>query len=126
MSEHARTIVSDHDSHPLSLGKYIVGFVSSVVVTLAAYLLVTRGAGWSHNMVVGVISGLAVLQFLVQMVFFLHIGDERKPRWKLLVLALMLGTVLLIVFGSVWIMNNLNYRMTPQQMEHYLKSQDSI
>ena len=38
----------------------------------------------------------------------------------------MLGIVLIIVGGSVWIMNNLNYRMTPQQMEQYLKSQDSL
>lgn len=120
-----KPVVSEHNEHPLSLGKYVVGFVSSVVVTMAAYLLVTRGS-WSHSTVVAVISGLAIVQFLVQMVFFLHIGDERRPRWKLAVLGFMLGVVLLIVFGSVWIMNNLNYRMTPEQMRQYLKSQDSL
>jgi cytochrome o ubiquinol oxidase operon protein cyoD len=93
MSAHEHAVVSEHNEHPLSLAKYVVGFVSSVTVTMAAYLLVTRGS-WSHNTVVGVISGLAILQFLVQMVFFLHIGDERKPRWKLAVLGLMLGVVL--------------------------------
>jgi cytochrome o ubiquinol oxidase operon protein cyoD len=125
MSIHEHTVVSEHNEHPLSLGKYVVGFVGSVVVTMAAYLLVTRSS-WPHGTVVGIICGLAILQFLVQMVFFLHIGDERRPRWKQAVLGFMLGIVLIVVFGSVWIMNNLNYRMTPEQMQRYLKSQDSL
>lgn len=119
------TVHTEHAEHPLSLAKYIVGFVLSIAVTMAAYLLVTR-SNWSHDMVVATISVLAIVQFVVQMVFFLHVGDERKPRWKLAVLGFMLGIVLLIVFGSIWIMNNLNYRMTPQQMQQYLKSQDSL
>lgn len=123
MSEHS--VVSEHEEHPLSLPKYVVGFVSSVVVTMAAYLLVTR-TNWPHNTVVAIISGLAIVQFLVQMVFFLHIGDERRPRWKLAVLGFMLMVILIVIFGSIWIMNNLNYRMTPEQMEQYLKSQDSL
>src|SRR5262249_52933010 len=111
--------------HPLSLPKYITGFVLSVVLTMAAYLLVTRSS-FSHAAVIWIISGLAVVQFLVQMVFFLHIGDERRPRWKLGVLCFMLGIILILVLGSIWIMNNLDYRMTPQQMNEYLKSQDSV
>jgi cytochrome o ubiquinol oxidase subunit IV len=122
------TTVSDHDEHQLSLPKYIVGFVGSVVVTMAAYLLVTRG-GLSQTATMWIISGLALVQFLVQMVFFLHIGDERRPRWKLTVALFMIGIVILVVVGSIWIMDNLNYRMmdmTQHQTEQYLHSQDSL
>jgi len=118
-------VVSEHQAHPLSVGKYIFGFISSVVVTMVAYLLVTRGT-FSHPVTIGMISGLAILQYLLQMVFFLHVGDERPPRWKLAVMLMMLMVVLIVVFGSLWIMNNLNTRMTPEQMNQYLKSQDAL
>lgn len=118
-------IVSEHDEQQLSYGKYIFGFVSSVVLTLTSYALVTRHA-LNHDLIIGIIASLACVQFIVQMVFFLHIGEERKPRWKQLVMWFMLGIVFVIVVGSIWIMNNLNYRMTPEQMTQYMKSQDSL
>ena len=117
--------VSQHPQHPLSLQRYVFGFASCVGLTLMAYLLVTY-SGASKGVIVGLIAALAVAQFLVQMVLFLHIGEEPRPRWKLLVLGFMLGVVLILVGGSIWIMNNLSYRMTPQQQEKYLKSQDSL
>jgi cytochrome o ubiquinol oxidase operon protein cyoD len=119
------TVVSEHSEERLSLGKYIFGFLGSIALTLTAYLLVTHHAT-NKDVLVGVLAGLAIIQFIVQMVFFLHLGDERRPRWKLMVAVFMLGVVLIVVFGSLWIMNNLNYRMTPQQVQQYLKSQDSL
>lgn len=118
-------VVSEHDEQQLSYGKYIFGFVSSVVLTLIAYVLATRQSV-NHDVLIGLLACLAFVQFIVQMVFFLHIGEERKPRWKQLVMWFMLGIVFIIVGGSIWIMNNLNYRMTPKQMEQYMKSQDSL
>lgn len=120
-----KPVVAEHDEQHLSYGKYVFGFLASIALTLTAYVLVTYGSA-SKNVIAGLISGLAIVQFLVQMVFFLHLAEERGPRWKLLIAAFMLGTVFIIVFGSIWIMNSLNYRMTPQQMEQYLKSQDSL
>jgi cytochrome o ubiquinol oxidase subunit IV len=119
------TVVAEHGEHQLSLPKYIVGFVGSVLLTLAAYLLVTRSS-WSARAVIGTISVLAAVQFMLQLVFFLHIGDEAKPRWKQVVLWFMLGVVVLVVVGSLWIMSNLNTRMNHDQTTQYLKSQDSL
>jgi cytochrome o ubiquinol oxidase operon protein cyoD len=102
---------------------YVTGFALSVGLTLVAYWLVTRhvitGAG-----LVFVILVLAFIQFLVQLFFFLHLGHETKPRWRLLVLSFMIMIVLILVVGSIWIMNNLNYRMTPGQMNTYMQNQD--
>lgn len=117
--------VLEHRAETLSLGKYITGFLLSVTLTVLAYMLATRSSG-SNTLVIGTISGLAVLQLLVQLLFFLHIGDERRPRWKLGVLGLMLGFAIILVAGSLWVMHNLNYRMTPQQIDQYMRSQDSL
>ena len=117
--------VLEHHQETLSLQKYTIGFLLSITLTLLAYLLVTHVSG-SNDLVIGIITVLAVIHFLVQMLFFLHLGDERKPRWKLGVLALMMGVVLILVGGSLWIMNNLNYRMTPQQIDQYMRSQDAL
>jgi cytochrome o ubiquinol oxidase subunit IV len=125
MNEQSESVVAEHEHHELSLGKYIAGFVASIAVTIAAYLLATHES-YSRNTIAIVLAALAVVQFAVQMVFFLHVGHERKPRWKLAVMVMMLGVVLILVFGSLWIMNNLNYRMSPQQIRQYLKSQDSL
>lgn len=104
---------------------YASGFVLSVIFTLCAYFAVTQHlfSGWA--LVIALLA-LAIVQFFVQLFFFLHVGRESKPRWKRLVLMLMITIVLVLVIGSIWIMYNLNYRMaqkTPQQINTYLKDQ---
>lgn len=88
--------------------EYVFGFTASVVLTVEAFYLVDRSVleGWR---LIIVILALATLQLGVQLLFFLHIADEKKPRIKLLTLLYALGTVFIIVAGSLWIMSNLNY-----------------
>lgn len=110
------------EAHALLLS-YVTGFVLSVGLTLIAYFSVVEqwlSSGWT----VFLLLALAVMQFAVQLFFFLHIGRERKPRWKLWTLFTSLLFVLIVVLGSIWIMYNLNYRMMPGQMEEYLQRQD--
>lgn len=125
--QHAAAVVSEHSGHSLSLAKYITGFLASIALTLAAYLLVTRSS-WATTTVVAVIAMLAIVQFIVQMLFFLHVADESKPRWKQMIMWFMLGIVVILVLGSVWIMNNLDYRMmhNPRAVEQYVQSQDGL
>jgi cytochrome o ubiquinol oxidase operon protein cyoD len=108
-----------------TLVSYTAGYLISVVVTLIAYELVSRHA-FTRYPLEGVVSGLAIVQFFVQLVLFLHIGKELRPRWKLLVFCFMIMVVLIIVFGSLWIMSNLNTRMTMPQMIQYMNSQDGL
>ncbi len=102
---------------------YVTGFMLSLALTLFAYLSVTQHL-MSTNALVALIIGLALVQFFVQLFFFLHMGAETKPRWKLLVTSFMILVVLILVLGSLWIMYNLNYRMTPQQVDQYLQNQN--
>lgn len=121
--DETRPVVARHEAPEANLRTYVTGFILSVALTLAAYLMVTQHT-LSSRLLIGAIVALALVQFLVQMFFFLHLGRETKPRWKLVVLAFMIVIVGILVGGSLWVMNNLNYRMTPQQINQYLKSQD--
>lgn len=112
---------------PGSLLSYISGFVLSVGFTLAAYFAVVDhwAMGWTLAIILLV---LAVVQFIVQMVFFLHIASEKKPRDRQTVMWMMIVIVLVVVVGSVWIMWSLNQRMMPTsaQMENYMNSQAGL
>lgn len=105
------------------LGTYVVGFTLSIGLTLLAYFAVTH-EWFKHSSVVLALLMLAIMQFVVQLFFFLHVGHETRPRWKLLMLFLAIVFVLILVLGSIWIMYNLDYRMTPKQAEQYLQKQD--
>lgn len=110
-----------------TLKSYLWGFAVSLVLTLTAYRFVASHilAGW---VLVAVILALAVTQFIVQAIFFLHLADEKGSRWNLVVFASTLGIVLILVVGSIWIMNHLNYNMmaSPSQMNAYIQSQDGL
>lgn len=120
-----QAVVSEHDEIHYSYGKYAGGFVASIALTLSAYWLTTRG-NTDGNVLVVVLAALAIVQFIVQMILFLHIGEERGPRLKLVTAGMMLTVVLILVVGSIWIMNNLNYRMTQKQILQYMQSQDNL
>lgn len=93
---------------------YIIGFVSSLFLTLIVFGLVmqhveTRHVAIGHEVLVPAIIILAITQLIVQLVCFLHLGRESKPRYNLTVFAFMLLVVVLLVGGSLWIMTNLDY-----------------
>ena len=124
---HDEIVVSSHESVHGSLASYTVGFVLSIVLTIAAYLAVTNNLvkGWS---LVIVIICLAITQFFVQLVFFLHLGKGSKPGWNIMMLGFMMMVVCILVIGSLWIMYNLNYRMmrSPKEVNAYMKSQSGL
>lgn len=105
---------------------YIVGFVLSVVATLIAYFFVVNHL-WPKEMLMYVVLGIAVVQLIIQAVFFLHIG--RGSQLKLVTFIFAILIVLIVVVGSVWIMNNLDYtmmQMSPDQMEIYMQQHEGI
>lgn len=111
---------------PVRYVSYIVGFVLSVIMTLLAYFIVVSGL-WSTQMIVIFVLTLAVVQLVVQVVFFLHIG--RGSRWKLLTFIFTILVVAIVVVGSIWIMDNLNYNMmhmSPDEIKRYMSENEGI
>ena len=109
----------------MTLTKYIIGFVLSLGLTMVAYFMVVDGLLSGITLILA-LGALALLQMLVQLIFFLHLGDEVGPRYKLASFVFMAGILLIIVVGSIWIMNNLNYNMmdmSPGQKTDYMNTQ---
>lgn len=105
---------------------YVVGFGLSVILTLAAYLFVTQQV-FTGNSGLFVIASLGILQFIVQVLCFLHLAEEQKPRLKLVAFLFMLLVVGIVVLGSLWIMANLNYRMmVPTEQAKYLHENEGL
>jgi cytochrome o ubiquinol oxidase subunit IV len=105
---------------------YTVGFILSLFFTLVPYLMVTRdvATGW---IVPAALTVFAIAQVFVQLIFFLHLGQERKPRWHNITFGFMLMVIIIVIFGSLWIMNNLNYNtMTPQDTNTYIQHEEGI
>jgi cytochrome o ubiquinol oxidase operon protein cyoD len=112
---------------------YIIGFTLSLGLTLTAFWLVHKHVANGHQypsdkFMVTAVMALAIVQLIVQLVYFLHLDRESKPRWNLGALLFMLMVLLIIVIGSLWIMSNLNYRMlgSPTQVNQYIQSQDGL
>lgn len=103
----------------------ITGYVLALSLTLTAYFVVVNH-WYSDFWAMVVIFALAITQLVVQLVFFLHFGKESRPRWNLTAFWFMLIFLIIIVAGSIWIMNSLNYnmmQMTPEQMDLYMQDQ---
>jgi len=97
----------------MSTRTYQIGFFLSIVVTLAAFGLVhahqTTGHLYpTHTQLFVALAVLAVVQIVVQLVYFLHLGRSTRGR-DFVALALAVGIVMLVVGGSLWIMASLNH-----------------
>ncbi|HWT55464.1 MAG TPA: cytochrome o ubiquinol oxidase subunit IV [Candidatus Microsaccharimonas sp.] len=116
-----------------TLQMYISGFILSIVLTFASYVIVQTHTS-SNNQILAqptvliTILVFAIAQLIVQLYFFLHLGEESKPRWRILTLLLAVTVVLIVVIGSIWIMANLDYNMTTnhESVNKYIQSQDDL
>jgi cytochrome o ubiquinol oxidase subunit IV len=120
----------NHETPKGTVWTYSLGFILSLALTLTAYFAVKHHISTGHlfpsdKIMLAVLALLAAAQLGTQLVFFLHLNHESKPRWNLTVFAFMLMVLVIIVAGSLWIMNNLNYHMNSEQTSKYLKNQES-
>lgn len=113
-------------SHGLTRS-YIWGYALSLILTVVSYEAVVHHVAPRSALVV-ILLLLAGVQFIVQLVFFLHLGRETVSRERLIVLWCALLIVLIVVAGSLWIMFSLGGRMAPStaQMEHYMNNEQGI
>lgn len=112
---------AEHDAHGIeiphaSYRDYTIGFVLSVILTAIPFGLVMTGA--LSPTVTGVtILGLAVVQIVVHMVYFLHMSPKAEGGWSITSLIFTIIVVGIMLSGSLWVMSNLNTNMMPQAHE---------
>jgi len=85
-----------------------LGFILSVLLTLAAYFLSSILTGLALTISVAL---LALIQAVILLLLFFNLAKEPHPRWNLMVLLFMLLVLVILVSGSIWIMSNLDYNL---------------
>lgn len=91
----------------------ITGFITSLILTLAAYFIIVNPEffHFDNKTAVIVILILALIQALVQLIFFINVWKEKGPLWNLGVFISTVGIIFIVIFFSIWIMDHLNYNM---------------
>lgn len=107
-----------------SLHSYITGYGLSVALTLAAFgLLYFYREGkldsFPYELMVPLLILLALAQFFIQLVFFLHLGQEEHPRWNSIAFVFTAFIVIVLVGGTIWIMNSLTHDHGVDLLEIY-------
>jgi cytochrome o ubiquinol oxidase subunit IV len=107
--------MKEQTKHQHTLTLRIVGFLVSLLLTIVAYFMIVSPALFSvetRGAVLAILI-LALLQSVVQSIFFLDLGREKKPYWNLVVFISTISIIFIIVAFSIWIMHHLNYNMMP-------------
>jgi cytochrome o ubiquinol oxidase operon protein cyoD len=98
---------------------YLVGLALAALLTAASFYFagskLVYGPAVPMLLVV-----LAIAQMGVHLVFFLHITTGPDNTNNVLALAFGVLVVVLVVFGSIWIMGHLDHNMMPpgEMMDH--------
>ena len=91
---------------------YLTGLVLAVGLTAASFWTVHTHLIYGPSVPVALIA-FAIVQMGIHLVFFLHITTGPDNTNNVLALAFGVLIVGLLIFGSLWIMANLNHNMVP-------------
>jgi cytochrome o ubiquinol oxidase operon protein cyoD len=93
---------------------YLVGLGLATLLTVVSFFIAGTSLVWGPSIPIALFV-LAIAQMGVHLVFFLHIttGDDNVNN----IMALAFGVliVLLLIAGSLWIMDHLNHNMMPME-----------
>ena len=93
---------------------YLVGFALATLLSVVSFYIARSTLVWAPSIPIA-LSVLAIAQMGVHLIFFLHITSGPDNVNNVLALAFGLLIVMLLVFGSLWIMTHLNHNMMPMQ-----------
>lgn len=104
---------------PQTLKLYLIGFFGSIILTVISFTFAALNFLPTYPLI-AVLILLAISQAVLQLVFFMHMGKEEKPRWMMLLFYFMALVLLIVVLGSIWIISDLDYRVMPAMpdMQH--------
>lgn len=101
------------NDHGISLTGYLLGFVLSVILTLLSFIPVMKDMihDWTVSGKILYLIGMGVIQILVQSFYFLHLQDGEDANWKVGTYGFGFTCVVIIIGGTWWAMQHLNYNM---------------
>lgn len=112
-AEHHHTEEAPH----ASFSGYMIGFLASVFLTAIPFWLVMGGVFESKTTTSLIILAFAAVQIVVHMVYFLHMNFHSEGGWNMLSLLFTAVLLFITLFGSLWVMYNMNVNMMPGMMQ---------
>ena len=92
---------------------YLIGFVLSVILTAVPFWLVMTGALHDAQTTALLIFGLALVQIMVHVIYFLHLDTRAEGGWILMAFVFNIVIIGITIGGSIWVMYHLNTNMMP-------------
>ncbi len=92
---------------------YMTGFVLSVILTAIPFWLVMGDVLNDTPKTSIVIMGLAAVQIVVHMIYFLHMNTKSEGGWTFVALVFTLTIVVVTLAGSIWVMYHMDQNMMP-------------
>ena len=108
-----------------SMGSYVIGFILSLIFTFIPYYLVVNETITGTGLQVTIL-GFAIIQMIIQVTFFLHLGRGPKPNWNLFFFISTVGIIVFIGTASVLIMKHLHYNMSPSDKTTKIVNDEGI
>jgi cytochrome o ubiquinol oxidase subunit IV len=96
------------------LRTYLIGLGLAIVMTIASFWAAQTHLIYGPGISVAIVV-LAIAQMGIHLVFFLHITTAPDNANNVLALAFGILIACLVVFGSLWIMANLDHNMLPAE-----------
>ncbi|MDX1802548.1 MAG: cytochrome o ubiquinol oxidase subunit IV [Alcanivorax sp.] len=115
MSDHHDDHHNEEFPHS-SFSGYMIGFALSVILTVIPFWMVMTDALSSTAATITIILGLALVQIVVHMVYFLHMNFHSQGGWNMLSLIFTGILVFITILGSLWVMYHMNVNMMPSMM----------
>ena len=113
-----------HDGHdPMqashgSLRGYLTGFVLAAILTIIPFWLVMGRPLDSTTLTIIIVLGLAAVQIVVHMIYFLHLDTRSEQGWNMLAFIFTIVLVVIVLGASIWVMYNENANMMPMSPQY--------
>lgn len=99
--------------HGVTISGYLMGFILAVLLTLLSFIPVLKDLfhQWTASSKIMYLLGLAIIQMLVQVFYFLHLNEGPDAKWNLGTFGFGVVCVTIIIGGTWWAIQHLNYNM---------------
>lgn len=91
---------------------YVIGFILSVILTAIPFWLVMAKV-LPAALTSIIILGLAGIQMVVHVIYFLHLDRKSQGGWNLLALVFTAVILFILLSGTIWVMMHMNENMMP-------------
>ena len=113
-----------HAAHGSRRG-YLTGFALAAILTIIPFWLVLGHVFASTQLTVILVLGLAAVQMVVHVVYFLHLDTRSENGWNMLAFIFTIVLVVIVLGASVWVMFNENANMMPMSPQYLHHQQGS-